>query len=352
MAALDDGHQHPFEVAEEALPAPVLVLQTALLLVGRVHVGKRPSEQGWGHQRRHDGHHEDDGVHRRGEDAQAEADGGHDDLHGAAGVHARTEGERLPVAELGGPGSEVGPDELAGDGDGQHEEAHGEGARLGQLAEVDSQPRGGEEDRGEHPQRHLLEDVAQALVEALDLADEDPDDEGPEHGFEVEQLGHRCERQGQGDQRGDHDHVATDVVVQRAQQPADGPAANGGGDEQHAQHGQDRPPGSRRLDGPAAGHAGHDREQDPPDRVVDHARRERDLADVAPDDVHLHQDLGDHGDGGDAHRRADEQGEDQPLVGRAEEINGDGEAQADSGGERDGDATEGDGRSPFALAGD
>ena len=84
-----------------------------------------------------------------------------------------------------GAGADVGPDELSEDGDGQDDESDEEDPRLGQLAEIDAKSGSGKEHRSEDAQRHLLEHVAQPVVEALDLADEDAGDEGAEDSLQA-----------------------------------------------------------------------------------------------------------------------------------------------------------------------
>ena len=137
------------------------------------------------------------------------------------------------MALAAGPGADVGPDELADDGDGQHEQSDGEDARVGELAQVDAQPCGGEEHGREHTQGHLLEDVAHPIVEALHLSHQDPGDESPEDRLKAQGVSDRAERQGERHEGSDHDAVPADVVVERPDQEAYQPPS------QRVRHDQD-----------------------------------------------------------------------------------------------------------------
>ena len=133
--------QDALEVGHEAVSAPLLTIESLLLLVAELHVRKGPAQQRRGHERRHYGHHQDDGIHLRREDATAQPDRGHDDLHGPAGVHPRPERQGLPMAQPAGPCPGVGAGELAGDGDSEHDQSGCQHVRLGQLGQVDPKAR-------------------------------------------------------------------------------------------------------------------------------------------------------------------------------------------------------------------
>jgi hypothetical protein len=349
VGAAGDDHDAA-DLADEAAGVDGLGLEAAGLGVADLHAAEAPAQHRRGHERGDDRDHDDDRVHLDGEDAEAEADGRDDDLHGAAGVHAEAHGEALPVRQAGGPGADVDAADLAGAGEAEHDEADDGDLGLGDAGEVDLDAGGGEEDRGEEARGGHLEGVGDLLAEARGLTDEDADGEGAEHGLDAHLVGEGGAAEGEGDDEGHLGVGAADALVDAGDDLGDDRDADGEHEAEEQQGAADRLGDRERVDGAGGGEAGDDGQHDPADGVVGHGGGEDQLADVAADQLEVHEHLGDHRDRADAHGHGHEHGEDGALVGVGEVGVGEQEAEGDAGGERDADAEARDDEGVLAAA--
>ena len=127
----------------------------------------------------------DDGVGGVVEHAQAKGHGGDDDFERAAGVEARAQGGSGPPRLTGGDAAHVGAHELGHYGNDEHNARPEQRLPVVEQTQVDTKPRGREEDGGKEHVGQRLEMMQDLGVLESRPIEHDPGDEGAEHRFDL-----------------------------------------------------------------------------------------------------------------------------------------------------------------------
>ena len=314
------GGDHHRLVAHDDVPGQGLLAPEPLLfLVGAGPTGEDPPEQRRGGHRRGQGHEHHHGVRRLVEHAEGQAHRRDHDLERTAGVQPDAERRALSTGQAGDAGRDHRPGELGQAGGEQHDARPQQHLGVAEQAQVDAQPGGGEEDRRQERGGHGLDRLDGAVVAQAAAPEQHAGHERAEHGLHAEPLrdGAGAEGEEQHQPGGGVDRRTCDP--QTGEAPVEGPLPDGEGqaeeDHEAGQRGED----GADLDGAGLREAGHDAEQHPADHVVGHAGRQGELAEVAPHEPHLAEDLGDHRERRDRQGCSQEQGEDGAVAGLAEE---------------------------------
>jgi hypothetical protein len=259
----------------------------------------------------------------------------HDQLDQAARVHQRSQRCGVAPGEAGQPGGRRAAAELAQRGDQDDAGAQQPGAGAAQQPDLGAQAGEGEEGGQQQHHHHPFDVRPQLPRDARVVRHDDPQNEGAEDGVDPDRLGDQG-RQQQGDESDCHHAMGDAAMIEGADPPRHQRTHN---DQQQAdirrgQHHRDQYRSRLRFH-----HADHEGEQAPGGNVVDRGASQRYDPEPRPLNAAVGEDAGEHREGGDRHRHAEEQGEcgerhvarREPRIERQRQQRAEHERQSDAG---------------------